>query len=169
MKENRLTLNLKNLLLVLLFLGLQSCGYNLRENPSFFIDKNIAVISDSNSLTQLFVEELRKTANNVLVYENKEVDDLDLIIRINNHQTQRFSSAQGAGARTLEVRIDYNIDFSIENPETSKKANHKIKDVKFLAFNDSQILAMEAEENEINKDFISFALKRIEILSAILN
>jgi outer membrane lipopolysaccharide assembly protein LptE/RlpB len=104
-----------------------------------------------------------------LVYENKEVDDLDLIIRINNHQTQRFSSAQGAGARTIEVRIDYNIDFSIENPATSKKANHKIKDVKFLAFNDSQILAMEAEENEINKDFISFALKRIEILSAILN
>ena len=168
MKEIGLTFSLKYILLVFLFLSFQSCGYNLRENPSFFLEKNIAVISNSNYLNQLFIEELRKIANNVLVYESQAVDELDLIIKINNHQIQKFSSAQGAGARTVEVRIDYSLVFSIEGPAVSKKENYEIKDVKFIAFNDSQILAMEAEENDINKDFIKFALKKIEILSASL-
>ncbi len=92
----------------------------------------------------------------------------ELIIKINNHQIQRFSSAQGAGARTVEVRIDYSLNFSIENPVLSKKENYEIRDVKYIAFDDSQILAMEAEESDINKDFIRFAIKRIEILSASL-
>ena len=168
MKENRLTFNLKYLLLVFLFLSFQSCGYNLRESPSFFLEKNIAVVSNSNSLNQLFIEELRKTANNVLAYEVKEINELDLIIKINNHQIQRFSSAQGAGARTVEVRIDYSLNFSIENPVLSKKENYEIRDVKYIAFDDSQILAMQAEESDINKDFIRFAIKKIEILSASL-
>jgi outer membrane lipopolysaccharide assembly protein LptE/RlpB len=165
MKEIGLTFNLKRLLLVFLFFILQSCGYNLRENPSFFLEKNIAVISNSNALNQLFVEELKKTSNSVLVYESKDIDDLDLIIRINNHQIKRFSSAQGSGARTVEVRIDYNLVFSIEDPNVSRREDYEIKDVKYVAFNDSQILAMEAEENDINKDFIKFALKKIELLS----
>jgi outer membrane lipopolysaccharide assembly protein LptE/RlpB len=81
MKRAGLTFNLKYLLLVFLFFILQSCGYSLRENPAFFLDKNIAVISNSNALNQLFIEELKKTSNNVLVYETKDIDDLDLIIR----------------------------------------------------------------------------------------
>tara|TARA_B110000196_G_scaffold155542_1_gene133920 strand:+ start:684 stop:1196 length:513 start_codon:yes stop_codon:yes gene_type:complete len=166
MKRAGLTFNLKYLLLVFLFFILQSCGYNLRENPAFFLDKNIAVISNSNALNQLFIEELKKTSNNILVYETKDIDDLDLIIRINNHQIKRFSSAQGSGARTVEVRIDYNLAFSIENPSVSRREDYEIKDVKYVAFNDSQILAMEAEANEINKDFIKYALKKIELLSA---
>ena len=168
MKEIRLTFNLKYQLLVLLFLSFQSCGYNLRESPSFFLEKNIAVVSNSSSLNQLFIEELRKTANNVVAYEVNESNELDLIIKINNHQIQRFSSAKGAGARTVEVRIDYSLNFSIENPVLSKKENYEIRDVKYIAFDDSQILAMEAEESDINKDFIRFAIKRIEILSASL-
>ena len=166
MKGSGLTLNLKYLLFIFLLISLQSCGYNLRESPSFLSNKNIAVISDSNSLNRLFVEELRKANNNVLIYKKEEINDLDLIININNHQTKRFSSGQGAGARTLEVRVDYNLDFSLENPMTSNKTYHKIKDVKYLAYDDSQILAMETEEKDTNIDFIQLAIKKIEILSS---
>ena len=101
-----------------------------------------------------------------MIYKKEEINDLDLIININNHQTKRFSSGQGAGARTLEVRIDYDLDFSLENPMTSNKTYHKIKDVKYLAYDDSQILAMETEEKDTNIDFIQLAIKKIEILSS---
>ena len=72
MKRFRLPLNLKYLLFIFLLISLQSCGYNLRESPSFLFNKNIAVISDSNSLNRLFIEELRKANNNVLIYKKEE-------------------------------------------------------------------------------------------------
>ena len=168
MKEIGLTFNLKYLLLALLFLSFQSCGYNLRENPSFFIEKNIAVVANSSSLNQLFIEELKKTTDNVLDYKVEKIDELDLIIKIINHQIERFSSGQGAGARTVEVRIEYSLNFSIENLASSKKENYEIRDIKYIAFDDSQILAMEAEESDISKDFVRFAIRKIELLSASL-
>ena len=61
MKGSGLTLNLKYLLFIFLLISLQSCGYNLRESPSFLFNKNIAVIP--NGISDAFFNAKDETEN----------------------------------------------------------------------------------------------------------
>ena len=105
-------------------------------------------------------KEFQLTFNQNEVFLNKKVQNSDLVIQILDHSLIRHSAALGSGARTKEARFEYllNLSFTYKN---SKKEFRKIKNSKNYTFDESRILAVEEEEKQIRKDFITQAVERL--------
>ncbi|MEC7910953.1 MAG: hypothetical protein VYC46_04560, partial [Pseudomonadota bacterium] len=106
-----------------------------------------------------------KVSNKNKVYLNNIADDSEVIIKIIKHNITRYSAALGSGARTKEARLEYLLEISLKLKNSDKDMKYQIRNNKSYSFNESNILALEQEEEEITSDFINFALNEIKSLS----
>lgn len=85
------------------------------------------------------------------------------------HDIKRFVGSSGSGARTTQVRLDYKIIYTVEiNSKTQKE--YLFEDTRYIDFNQSDLLAFEAEEEISTQDFIGKSIRNMEfILSSLLN
>jgi len=153
-------------LLLLISVFFSGCGYSLKSESSYFDSKSISIASDASSLNISFKEELLTLNNSIISSKEIEQKQADLIIIIQEHRISKYIAAKGLGSRTREVRLDYHLSFELKNTETGNKNLHTLEDVKYITFNESQILAYESAEAMASKAFIKYALKRIEMLAS---
>ena len=151
--------------IILFFLS--SCGYSLRESSNELSQQDLIVISDNSDLNLELITQLKAKENTIFRNKNIENDD-DLIIKIKFHELNKFSGAIGAGARTTQARLDYVISYELTNKNRIIIGN-TFKSTNYLSFNQSDLLAMEKEEEILLKNFISEGIKNMEFLLALNN
>ena len=155
------SLKLLNFSLILLLI---SCGYSLRTNSDLNQNVTYSIFFSESFLNSKLIDAL-KVSNKNKVYLNNIADDSEVIIKIIKHNITRYSAALGSGARTKEARLEYLLEISLKLKNSDKDMKYQIRNNKSYSFNESNILALEQEEEEITSDFINFALNEIKSLS----
>ena len=112
-------------------------------------------------MNQEFVNALKRQSGLKKLYLNKEAADTDLEIEILEHTITRYSSALGAGARTKEARLEYQLKISLTPKGKKGDFLLEFKDNSYYSFDESRILAIEEVENNLKENFFKNALKRI--------
>jgi len=164
MSKEKPSFSLLKLLNFSLILFLISCGYSLRTNSDLNQNVTYSIFFSESFLNSKLIDVL-KVSNKNKVYLNNIADDSEVIIKIIKHNITRYSAALGSGARTKEARLEYLLEISLKLKNSDKDMKYQIRNNKSYSFNESNILALEQEEEEITSDFINFALNEIKSLS----
>ena len=164
MSKEKPSFSLLKLLNFSLILFLISCGYSLRTNSDLNQNVTYSIFFSESFLNSKLIDSL-KLSNKNKVYLNNIADDSEVIIKIIKHNITRYSAALGSGARTKEARLEYLLEISLKLKNSDKDMKYQIRNNKSYSFNESNILALEQEEEEITSDFINFALNEIKSLS----
>ena len=164
MSKEKPSFSLLKLLNFSLILFLISCGYSLRTNSDLNQNVTYSIFFSESFLNSKLIDAL-KVSNKNKVYLNNIADDSEVIIKIIKHNITRYSAALGSGARTKEARLEYLLEISLKLRNSNKDTEYQIRNNKSYSFNESNILALEQEEEEITSDFINFALNNIKSLS----
>ena len=164
MSKEKPSFSLLKLLNFSLILFLISCGYSLRTNSDLNQNVTYSIFFSESFLNSKLIDVL-KVSNKNKVYLNNIADDSEVIIKIIKHNITRYSAALGSGARTKEARLEYLLEISLKLKNSDKDMKYQIRNNKSYSFNESNILALEQEEEEITADFINFALNEIKSLS----
>ncbi len=137
-----------------------SCGYELRTNSRLLSDQPIKLDASSSEMNEL-LEDLLLSENNRLISTDSKSD---ITLKIVNHSLEQFVGSIGYGARTTQVRLDYNLEYKvIKNKNIS---SHDYQDSTFIDFNQSDLLSFNNEVNMAKQIFISKGLKNIEFILA---
>jgi hypothetical protein len=103
--------------------------------------------------------------NNELI---SNISGSDLRIKIKDHSITKFVGSIGMGARTTQVRLDYQLTYEIGDKNETMMQTYK--DMSYIDFNQSDLLAFESEIEIVTGLFITRALKNMEFfLSSQLN
>ena len=164
MSKEKPSFSLLKLLNFSLILFLISCCYSLRTNSDLNQNVTYSIFFSESFLNSKLIDAL-KVSNKNKVYLNNIADDSEVIIKIIKHNITRYSAALGSGARTKEARLEYLLEISLKLKNSDKDMKYQIRNNKSYSFNESNILALEQEEEEITSDFINFALNEIKSLS----
>ena len=142
-----------------------SCGYELRTNSRLLSDQTIQLDASSSEMNEL-LEDLLLSENNRLISTDSQSD---ITLKIVNHSLEQFVGSIGYGARTTQVRLDYNLEYKIIKNKKNI-SSHDYQDSTFIDFNQSDLLSFNNEVNMAKQIFISKGLKNIEfILSSRFN
>lgn len=155
-------LTFKTFLIFSIFLS--SCGYELRTYSKTLSNQIIYLDADSSNLN-LDLRNKLASMNNELI---SNISGSDLKIRIKDHSITQFVGSIGMGARTTQVRLDYQLIYEISDKNETMMQTYK--DMSYIDFNQSDLLAFESEIETITDLFITRALKNMEFfLSTQLN
>ena len=146
-------------------LFISGCGYKLQDKNLNLFNFDLSVQYEQNSLNNKFINLFKKRNYKNKIYLNSSLKDTDLNIRIIDHKVTRYISAIGSGARAKEARLDYLLVIGLKTPKMGDESISEIKRSKNYSFDESRILAIEQEEEQIIEGFISFALNRFNWLT----
>ena len=136
-----------------------SCGYELRTNSRLLSDQTIQLDASSSEMNEL-LEDLLLSENNRLISTDSQSD---ITLKIVNHSLEQFVGSIGYGARTTQVRLDYNLEYKIIKNKKNI-SSHDYQDSTFIDFNQSDLLSFNNEVNMAKQIFISKGLKNIEFI-----
>ena len=148
-------------LFLVLFLFLSSCGYELRSFSQNLSNQIINFQAKDSQLNHSLEDQLVLRNNSIFLNNN----EADLQLEIISHSVEKFVGAMGAGARTTQVRLDYELIFKIgKNNDNSKP--HTFEESSFIDFNQSDLLAFERESEVVIESFITRGLRNMEFILA---
>jgi outer membrane lipopolysaccharide assembly protein LptE/RlpB len=136
---------------------LNSCGYELRTFSKSLSNQVIYFEAGSSDLNLDLRNKLN--INNNLI-SNRSSSDLK--IKIKDHSVTQYVGSIGMGARTTQVRLDYQLVYEIG--DNNKTIAQSYKDISYIDFNQSDLLAFESEIEMVTDIFIERALKNMEFL-----
>ena len=146
-------------LFLILILFFSSCGYELRSFSQNLSNQVIDYQAKDSQLNQKLKDQLA-LRNNTTALNNNEAD---LWLEIISHSVKKFVGAVGAGARTTQVRLDYELVYKIgKNIDNSKL--YTFKESSFIDFDQSDLLAFERETEVIIENLITKSLRNMEFI-----
>lgn len=144
---------------------LSSCGYELRTYSNSLDNQAIQLVASDSTLNIELENQLRLGRNLITSQNSKSA----ISIKVLQHDIKRFVGSSGSGARTTQVRLDYKIIYTVEINSKAQK-EYLFEDTRYIDFNQSDLLAFEAEEEISTQDFIGKSIRNMEfILSSLLN
>tara|TARA_B100001057_G_scaffold433778_1_gene462911 strand:+ start:251 stop:748 length:498 start_codon:yes stop_codon:yes gene_type:complete len=146
-------------LFLILILFFSSCGYELRSFSQNLSNQVIDYQAKDSQLNQKLKDQLA-LRNNTTALNNNEAD---LWLEIISHSVKKFVGAVGAGARTTQVRLDYELVYKIgKNIDNSKL--YTFKESSFIDFDQSDLLAFERESDVVIENLITKGLRNMEFM-----
>ena len=146
-------------LFLVLFLFLSSCGYELRSFSQNLSNQIINFQAKDSQLNHSLEDQLVLRNNSIFLNNN----EADLWLEIISHSVKKFVGAVGAGARTTQVRLDYELVYKIgKNIDNSKL--YTFKESSFIDFDQSDLLAFERESDVVIENLITKGLRNMEFM-----
>ena len=155
-KRQTRALDIKLLLTFVLIIN--SCGYELR-NYSTSLSNQVINYDAKKSELNLELENQLNSRNYVL---SRNVDS-ESRLKIISHSIEKFVGSTGQGARTTQVRLDYELVYKIgKNIDNSKL--YTFKESSFIDFDQSDLLAFERESDVVIENLITKGLRNMEFM-----
>ena len=146
-------------LFLILILFFSSCGYELRSFSQNLSNQVIDYQAKDSQLNQKLKDQLALRNNSTALNNN----EADLWLEIISHSVKKFVGAVGAGARTTQVRLDYELVYKIgKNIDNSKL--YTFKESSFIDFDQSDLLAFERESDVVIENLITKGLRNMEFM-----
>jgi len=152
--------NILRLLMLVSALALAGCGFHLRGQVA--MPFNTVYIKTETPGTP-FINSLRRKLeiNNVVIAES--AGEADVILDIVNESSSKQVLSLGADGRVNEFRLGFHVSLrAYDLKQHEWLAAEELVQVRDLSFDDTQILAKEAEEVQLQKSMRNEMVQQIE-------
>lgn len=145
------------ILLLALLLALTACGFQLRGTADLAF-KNLYMQGSKLTINKNLTRSLK--VNGVTVVDNPEKAELFLEM-LSEQREQKILSLSGGG-KVREFEIIYRVSFRLRSPSSETWGPvQTIENRRDFSYDDSQLLAKEAEEERLLEDMRNAATREI--------
>jgi LPS-assembly lipoprotein len=143
--------------LLALLLALTACGFQLRGTADLAF-KNLYMQGSKLTINKNLTRSLK--VNGVTVVDNPEKAELFLEM-LSEQREQKILSLSGGG-KVREFEIIYRVSFRLRSPSSETWGPvQTVENRRDFSYDDSQLLAKEAEENRLLEDMRNAATREI--------
>ena len=145
------------ILLLALLLALTACGFQLRGTADLAF-KNLYMQGSKLTINKNLTRSLK--VNGVTVVDNPEKAELFLEM-LSEQREQKILSLSGSG-KVREFEIIYRVSFRLRSPSSETWGPvQTVENRRDFSYDDSQLLAKEAEEERLLEDMRNAATREI--------
>ena len=154
-------------------LGLPGCGFALRRNPLNFAFKSLfSPFAESSTLGAEFKRLLESGGNVRVISDVRQLEQADVIFDVLQDQREKTVVGINASGQVREFQLRIRFQFKLRGA-TGKEliAPVEIRQQRDIAFNESAVLAKEAEEGllyrEMQSDIVRQIMRQLAAVTAL--
>lgn len=143
-------------------LSLAGCGFQLRKAPDFAFSTLFSGLPESSPLGVELRRSLESTRKVKVITDGRQINDAQVILDVLGDQREKQVLSRNASGQVREFQLRLRFRFKLRTlagkeliPET------EILQQRDISFNESAVLAKEAEENLLYRDMQSDIVQQI--------
>ena len=153
-------------------LAVPGCGFALRAAPNFAFKTLFSPLSESSSLGTSLKRALESDGNVRVITDARQIDQADVILDVLQDQREKTVVGINASGQVREFQLRIRFQFRLRSAKGKELiAPIEILQQRDIAFNESAVLAKEAEEGllyrEMQNDIVQQIMRRLAAVTAL--
>ena len=143
-------------------LGLSACGFALRKAPDFAFKTLFSPLSEGSVLGVELKRSLEASGSVVVLTDARQLNDADVVLDVLAEQREKTVVGLNAAGQVREFQLRIRFKFKLRTPKGKELiAETEILQQRDISFNESAVLAKEAEEGLLYRDMQSDIVQQI--------
>lgn len=153
-------------------LGLSACGFGLRKAPSFAFSTLYSGLVEASPLGVELRRSLESTRKVEVITDSRQINRAQVILDVLADQREKLVLSLNASGQVREFQLRMRFRFRLRTP-TGKEliADTEILQQRDISFNESAVLAKEAEEGllyrDMQTDIVQQVMRRLAAVTAL--
>ena len=153
-------------------LGTTGCGFALRKTPNFAFKSLFSPFGESSTLGTELKRSLESGGNVRVITDGRQIDQAEVILDVMQDQREKTVVSLNASGQVREFQLRIRFRFKLRNAKgTDLIPATEILQQRDISFNESAVLAKEAEEGllyrEMQSDIIQQIMRRLAAVSTL--
>ena len=147
-------------------LGLTGCGFALRQAPNFAFKTMFSPFSEGSALGIELKRYLESNGNVLVITDVRQIDKADVILDVLAERREKTVVGLNASGQVREFQLRLRFSFKLRSAKNSELIPPtEILQQRDISFNESAVLAKEAEEallyREMQSDIVQQIMRRL--------
>ena len=143
-------------------LGLSACGFALRKAPDFAFKTLFSPLSEGSALGVELKRSLEASGKVVVLTDARQLNEADVVLDVLAEQREKTVVGLNAAGQVREFQLRIRFKFKLRTPKGKELiAETEILQQRDISFNESAVLAKEAEEGLLYRDMQSDIVQQI--------
>ena len=143
-------------------LGLSACGFALRKAPDFAFKTLFSPLSEGSVLGVELKRSLEASGKVVVLTDARQLNEADVVLDVLAEQREKTVVGLNAAGQVREFQLRIRFKFKLRTPKGKELiAETEILQQRDISFNESAVLAKEAEEGLLYRDMQSDIVQQI--------
>jgi LPS-assembly lipoprotein len=143
-------------------LGLTSCGFALRTAPNFAFTSLFFPLADSSLLSAELKRALESGGKVRVISDVRQIDQAEVILDVLQERREKSAVAVNASGQVREFQLRLRFSFKLRSTKGKDLIPAtEIVQQRDISFNESAVLAKEAEEGLLYRDMQSDIIQQI--------
>lgn len=153
-------------------LTLGACGFELRKAPNFPFKTLFSPFPETSPLGVELKRSLQSNGNVQVINDVRQIDKADVILDILSEVREKVVVSRNAAGLVREFQLRIRLRFTLRTPQGKQLiANAEILQQRDISFNESAVLAKEAEEallyREMQSDIVQQIMRRLAAVTGL--
>ena len=143
-------------------IGLAACGFELRRAPEFAFKTLYSPLAENSSLGVELKRSLESGGNVRVISDARQASQADVILDVLSDQREKTVVGLTAAGQVREFQLRIRFKFRLRTPQGRELIpDTEILQQRDISFNESAVLAKEAEEGLLYRDMQSDIIQQI--------
>ncbi len=143
-------------------LGLSACGFALRKAPNFAFKTLFSPLSEGSLLGVELKRSLESSGKVVVLTDASRISEADVVLDVLAEQREKTVVGLNAAGQVREFQLRIRFKFKLRTPQGKELISEtEILQQRDISFNESAVLAKEAEEGLLYRDMQSDIVQQI--------
>ena len=143
-------------------LGLSGCGFALRKAPDFAFSTLYANIAEGNPLGVELRRSLNSTRRVRVINDVRQISEAEVILDVLQELREKVVLSLNAAGQVREFQLRLRFRFRLRTQAGKELIpDTEILQQRYISFNESAVLAKEAEENLLYRDMQSDIVQQV--------
>ena len=153
-------------------LGLSACGFALRKAPDFAFKTLFSPLAESSVLGVELKRSLESSGKVVVLADPRQINEADVVLDVLAEQREKTVVGLNAAGQVREFQLRIRFKFKLRTPQGKELIPEtEILQQRDISFNESAVLAKEAEEGllyrDMQSDIVQQIMRRLAAVQAI--
>ena len=142
--------------------GLSACGFALRKAPNFAFKTLFSPLAESSALGVELKRSLESGGKVVVLTDVRQINEADVVLDVLAEQREKTVVGLNAAGQVREFQLRIRFKFRLRTPQGKELIpESEILQQRDISFNESAVLAKEAEEGLLYRDMQSDIVQQI--------
>lgn len=141
---------------------LSACGFALRQAPSFAFNSLFVAVAEQSTFGNALKRSIAASGNVQVITDAKQMDRAQAVLEITTDQREKVVVGLNAAGQVREFQLRARVKFRLRTPLGKELIPEtEILQQRDISFNESAVLAKEAEENLLYRDMQSDIVQQV--------
>ncbi len=152
--------------------GLSACGFALRKAPNFAFKTLFSPLAESSALGVELKRSLESGGKVMVLTDVRQINEADVVLDVLAEQREKTVVGLNAAGQVREFQLRIRFKFRLRTPQGKELIpESEILQQRDISFNESAVLAKEAEEGllyrDMQSDIVQQIMRRLAAVQAI--